>query len=189
VDHVDTGIGSRTADLAGTPSVPVHERTGQQEGKQGMKAPVTKPGNSQAKATTGNGGSKIRDMGEGHIMGNLTHDPDLRYTPTGRGVCKLRVAYTPRVKDSESGEWKDADAEYYDIQVWGKQGERCADALERGDRIVCAGTWVERTWQDREGNDRVTIELTARDIGPSMLFRDARVKRTQATKGGSSDNG
>lgn len=125
------------------------------------------------------------DMGDGYIVGNLCEDPELRFTPTGRAVGKLRVAYTARVKDPDSGQWRDGETEFYTVTVWGQQGEHCAEHLQRGDRIVAAGTWTKRFWTSREGEPRESVELTARDIGPSLLFRGAIVKRTDRTKGAS----
>lgn len=122
------------------------------------------------------------ELGDGYIVGNLTEDPELRFTPTGRAVAKLRVAYTTRVKDTDTGRWADGDTEFYTVTVWGQQGEHCAEHLQRGDRIVAAGTWTKRFWTSREGEARESVELTARDVGPSLLFRGAIVKRSDRTK-------
>lgn len=121
----------------------------------------------------------VTQLGAGYVMGNLCEDPELRFTPTGRAVCKLRVAYSPRYKDEDTGKWADGDPQFYTVNVWGQQGEHCAEALMRGDRIVAAGSWSERTWETREGESRKSVELTAQDIGPSMLFRLAKVQRTK----------
>lgn len=140
------------------------------------KTPDTKP--EQAKAPDP---KEPVSLGEGHISGNLTQDPELRFTPTGRAVAKLRVAYSQRVKDPATGQWRDGEPQFYDIDVWGKQGENCAEALQRGDRIVAVGEWFRRHWQTREGEARTSVTLTARDIGPSMLFKLAAVARWQKT--------
>lgn len=124
---------------------------------------------------------KPESLGEGHISGNLTQDPELRFTPTGRAVAKLRVAYAQRVKDPATNQWQDGEPQFYDIDVWGRQGENCAEALQRGDRIVAVGEWFRRRWTDREDKPRTSITLTARDIGPSMLFKLAAVVRWQKT--------
>lgn len=137
---------------------------------------------TQAQATdTQPDPDKPVSLGEGHISGNLTHDPELRFTPTGRAVAKLRVAYSQRVKDPATGQWQDGEPQFYDIDVWGKQGENCAEALQRGDRIVAVGEWFRRHWETREGERRTSVSLTARDIGPSMLFKLAAVARWQKT--------
>jgi len=125
--------------------------------------------------------AKPESLGEGHISGNTTQDVELRFTPTGRAVAKVRVAYAQRVKNPATGQWQDGEPQFYDIDVWGKQGENCAEYMNRGDRIVAVGEWFKRHWTDREGKERTSISLTARDIGPSMLFRGAAVIRAQRT--------
>lgn len=154
-----------------------------------MNAPITPAGNQEAAHIPEESNQKTEYMGEGHVYGNLVADPELRYTPTGRAVTKMRVAFTPRVKDAESGRWHDGPTEYYGIMAWGKQGENAAECLAKGDRIVCAGTWSKRTWLDREGNQRETIELTARDLGPSLLFRIADVDRKEVIANGGRQGG
>lgn len=163
----------------GLTGVPAHESAGQHRKAVSMSA--------QAKGTTpaaGGPGKTAADnpresLGDGHVSGNLTADPELRYTPTGRAVCRLRVAYTPRVLDPDSGKWADGDTEFYSLDAWGQQGENCAEFLQRGDRIVACGQWQRRTYEDAEGNSRSVIEMQVRDLGPSLLFRGARVQRNQ----------
>lgn len=165
---------------------PAHERAGASERTRGMNAPITQTGNPEARQQGQRADHPTEDLGEGHVMGNLTDDPELRFTGTGRAVARLRVAYTPRVKDDASGRWKDGDTEFYDINAWGPQGERCAEHLQRGDRVVATGTWTKRKWEDREGKERESVELTARDIGPSLLFRGAAIVRERPGQGGAS---
>ncbi len=120
-----------------------------------------------------------KDLGDGWLSGNLTTDPELRYTPTGRAVCNLRVAHTPRVKDDDTGKWGDGDTVFYNVTVWGQACENCAETLRKGDRVVVGGQWYERTWETTEGEQRTSVEMTARDIGPSLLFLAAVIKRTK----------
>lgn len=142
-----------------------------------MSVPITPAGNPEA-ATVAEESNIISEyMGEGHVMGNLVEDPDMRFTPTGRPTCTVRIAYTPRVKNDDGQGWHDGPTEFYNIIVWGAQSERAAEHLQRGDRIVAAGTWTKRHWRDREDQPRETIELTARDIGPSLLFYAAIPQR------------
>ncbi len=124
-----------------------------------------------------------KDLGDGWLSGNLTADPELRYTPTGRAVCNLRVAYTPRIKDDDTGKWGNGDTVFYDVTVWGQASENCAETLQKGDRVVAGGQWYERTWETKEGEQRTVTEMTARDIGPSLLFLGAVIKRTRRGKG------
>lgn len=144
-----------------------------------MSAPITPTGTEQAHQEAQNRPPAPKMLGEGHIMGNLTDDPELRFTPTGRAVAKMSVAYTPRVKNDQTGKWDDGPVEFYTLNVWGQQAERAAEFLQRGDRVVAAGTWTERTWEDREGKPRVSVELTCRDVGPSLLFKGATIHRPQ----------
>lgn len=116
-------------------------------------------------------------MGPGYVMGHLCDDPELRYTPSGQAVTKMRVAFTPRYRDEATGQWKDGETEFYTVNAWRRQAEHCAEHLQRGDRVVAAGNWTSRTWTTREGEERTSVELTAYDIGPSLLFKPAHVYR------------
>lgn len=167
---------------------PAHERAGPHRKEGHMSVPTSRTGNPKARQKAQAAERQTEDMGEGHIMGNLTADPELRYTPTGRAVASCRVAYTPRSKDEGTGKWADGETEFYGITVWGQQGENCAEFLQRGDRVVAAGTWTKRFWEDKDGEERESIELTARDIGPSLLFKGATVTRTKRSKGRDDDD-
>ncbi len=123
-----------------------------------------------------------KDLGDGWLSGNLATDPELRYTPTGRAVCKLRVAHTPRLKDPDNGKWYDGDTVFYNVAVWGYAGENCVETLQKGDRVVAGGQWYEHTWETLEGEQRTATEMSARDIGPSLLFLTATIKRTRRGK-------
>jgi single-strand DNA-binding protein len=118
-----------------------------------------------------------KDLGPGSVSGNLTRDPDLTFTGSGHPVSNLRVADTPRVKDPKTGKWQDGETVYYGIAVFGALAENVAQNLSKGDRIVAEGRWTQSTWKDEEGTPHERIVLTARDLGPSMLFRGARVLR------------
>lgn len=181
---MDGGRGGRgTQASADNPwlNVRAHKGTRRTERIGSMSAARGKTDAKAADEKTQAGNDKPVSMGEGHISGNLTADPELRFTPTGRAVAKLRVAYAPRIKDEATGQWVDGEAQYYDIDVWGRQGENCAEFLQRGDRIVAVGEWFRRNWQTREGENRASITLTARDIGPSMLFRAVSIRRNART--------
>lgn len=149
-----------------------------------MNAPIAQPGNEKEKAKAKDREVKREQVGAGHIMGNLTQDPELRFTPSGRAVCQLRLAYTPRVQDDDGKGWHDGPTEFYDVSVWGKQGERCAELLARGDRVVAAGTWTREQYVNRQGEEAEVVRLTAQDVGPSLLFRGATVNRDDSQAGG-----
>lgn len=123
------------------------------------------------------------DKGPGSVSGNLTADPDLRFTASGRAVSNLRVAYSERVRNPQTQEWEDSDPAFYDVTCWGQLAENTAEHLQRGDRVVAEGRWTETEWTDKDGVVRTKIVLTARDLGPSMLFRGARVQRPDRSGG------
>lgn len=116
---------------------------------------------------------KDDDRGPGSVAGNLTRDPELRYTANGTPVSNLRVAASERVQDAKTGEWKDGPTAYFDIQCWGRLAENVAEYLAKGDRVVAEGRWVSNTWE-KDGEIQERIVLRARDLGPSMIFRGAR---------------
>ena len=122
--------------------------------------------------------TKDTDRGPGSLAGNLTADPELRYTGSGRAVASLRVACSERMKNPESGKWEDGPVSFFTVSAWGQLGEHCVEVLQRGDRIVAEGRWTSQTWEDKEGTKQERIVLTARDCGPSMQFKLARIDRT-----------
>lgn len=121
------------------------------------------------------------DVGDGSVSGNVTKDPDLRWTPQGQAVATLRVAETPRVQ-AEDGSWTDGETSFYDVIVWGDQAQRAVEALRKGDRIVATGRWQRQDWTDNDSQPRAKTVLVARDVGPSLLFKDARIDRSQPRK-------
>ena len=96
------------------------------------------------------------------VTGNLTKDPELRNTPSGTSVCKLRVAVNSRRKDS-SGEWVDKP-NYFDVTVWGAQGENCANYLFKGRPVAVDGRLEWREWQDNDGNKRQSVDIIADSV-------------------------
>jgi single-strand DNA-binding protein len=97
------------------------------------------------------------------ITGNLTRDPELRSTPGGTSVCKLRVAVNSRRKDGQTGEWVDKP-NYFDVTVWGAQGENCANYLSKGRPVAIEGRLDWREWEDKEGNKRQGVEVIANSV-------------------------
>jgi single-strand DNA-binding protein len=97
------------------------------------------------------------------ITGNLTRDPELRSTPGGTSVCKLRVAVNSRRKDGQTGEWVDKP-NYFDVTVWGAQGENCANYLSKGRPVAIEGRLDWREWDDKEGNKRQGVEIIANSV-------------------------
>jgi len=117
------------------------------------------------------------------IVGNLTDDPELRYTPNGAAVVKFRVAVNRRFKD-EAGNWKDGDTSYFTVNAWRTLAENVAESLTRGTRVVVAGRLQMRSWETQEGDKRTVVEIEADEIGPSLRWATAKVEK-QARSGAS----
>lgn len=94
------------------------------------------------------------------ITGNLTRDPELRSTPSGTPVCGLRVAVNTRRKNGSTGEWEDKP-NYFDVTVWGAQGENCSNYLSKGRPVAVDGRLEWREWEDRDGNKRQSVDIVA----------------------------
>jgi single-strand DNA-binding protein len=97
------------------------------------------------------------------LTGNLTRDPELRSLPSGMSVCQLRIASNTRRKDNSSGEWVDKP-NYFDVTIWGKQGENAAQYLSKGRPVALDGRLEWREWQDKEGNNRQSVEIVADNV-------------------------
>jgi single-strand DNA-binding protein len=97
------------------------------------------------------------------VTGNLTRDPELRSTPNGTSVCKMRVAVNSRRKDGASGEWVDKP-NYFDVTVWGAQGENCANYLSKGRPVAVEGRLDWREWEAQDGTKRQSIEIIANSV-------------------------
>lgn len=120
-----------------------------------------------------------KDLGDGSVSGNLTRDPDLRFTPDGRAITTLRVAETERVKDEQTGQWGDGPTQFYDVVGWGDLGLNISECLQQGDRIAAVGKWQQQDWTGDDGTPKTKTVLVARDLGPSLLFRKAALDRTK----------
>ncbi|MGH8880012.1 MAG: single-stranded DNA-binding protein [Stackebrandtia sp.] len=118
------------------------------------------------------------------VVGNLTDDPELRYTPSGAAVAKFRVASTPRTFDKQSGEWKDGEALFLSCNAWRQLAENVAESLSRGSRVVVQGRLRQRSYETREGEKRTVYELEADEIGPSLKYATAKVQKVSRGGGG-----
>jgi single-strand DNA-binding protein len=114
------------------------------------------------------------------ITGNLTADPELRYTPAGQAVASFTIASTPRYKDTASGEWKDAETWFVRCSAWRDLGQNIAECLTKGAAVVAAGTLRARSWETDDGTKRTVVEMTVDDLGPSL--RRAVAKVIKATR-------
>lgn len=118
------------------------------------------------------------------VVGNLTADPELRYTQNGLPVANFTIASTPRNFDRQANEWKDGDALFLRASVWREFAEHVAGSLTKGMRVIAQGRLRQRSYQDREGNTRTAIELEVDEIGPSLRYATAQVTRAASTQGG-----
>jgi single-strand DNA-binding protein len=118
------------------------------------------------------------------VVGNLTDDPDLRFTPSGAAVANFTVASTPRFFDKQTNEWKDGDALFLRCSIWRQAAENVAESLHRGTRVIVSGRLRQRSYETREGEKRTVFELDVDEIGPSLKY--ATAKTTKTTRSGAS---
>jgi single-strand DNA-binding protein len=116
------------------------------------------------------------------LVGNLTDDPELRYTPNGAAVCKFRIAVNRRMPDGNGG-WKDGEASYFSVNCWRGLAENVAESLTRGTRVVVAGRLQYRAWENQDGDKRSAVEVEADEIGPSLKWATARIERNPRSGG------
>jgi single-strand DNA-binding protein len=116
------------------------------------------------------------------ITGNLTAEPELRFTPAGRPVASFTIANTPRFPD-ESGQWKDGETWFVRCSAWGDLAENVINSLSKGTAVVAAGRLRARTWETNEGEKRATVEFTVDDIGPSLRRSVAKVTKVTRERG------
>lgn len=117
------------------------------------------------------------------IEGNLTSDPELRFTPSGAAVANFTVASTPRVFDKQSNEWKDGETLFMRCAAWRGTAENVAESLTKGMSVIVKGNLISRPYETKEGEKRVSVELTVDNIGPSLKFATAKVARSNRQGG------
>ncbi|MFC5065903.1 single-stranded DNA-binding protein [Actinomycetospora atypica] len=118
------------------------------------------------------------------VVGNLTADPELRFTPSGAAVANFTVASTPRTFDRQSGEWKDGEALFLRCNIWRQAAENVAETLTRGARVIVQGRLKQRSFETREGEKRTVIELEVDEVGPSLRYATASVTKASRSGGG-----
>ena len=121
------------------------------------------------------------------IIGNLTQDPELRFTPSGAAVANFTVASTPRTFDRQSNEWKDGETLFMRCSVWRDAAENVAESLTRGSRVIVTGRLRSRSYETKEGEKRTVVEMDVDEVGPSLRYANAKVTKTQ--RGGGSGGG
>jgi single-strand DNA-binding protein len=109
------------------------------------------------------------------LVGNLTDDPEVRFTPQGTAVASFRLAVTPRVNDG--GTWKDGDTSFFRINAWRDLAEHLTDSLSKGDRALVLGRLKTRSWETPEGERRSVVEVEAEEVGPSLKWATATPQR------------
>lgn len=117
------------------------------------------------------------------VVGNLTDDPELRFTPSGAAVAKFRIASTPRTFDKTSQEYKDGEPLFLACNIWRDAAEHVAESLQRGARVIVQGRLRQRSYETKEGEKRTVYELEVDEIGPSLRYATAKVQRMQRSGG------
>jgi len=120
------------------------------------------------------------------VVGNLTGDPELRFTPNGQAVASFTVASTTRVLDRATNEWKDGDTMFLRCSVWRQYAENVAESLTKGTRVIVTGRLKQRSYETKEGEKRSVVELDVDDVGPALRNATAKVTRASRGEGGSS---
>jgi single-strand DNA-binding protein len=118
------------------------------------------------------------------IIGNLTNDPELRFTPSGAAVANFTVASTPRTFDRQANEWKDGETLFMRCSIWRDAAENVAESLQRGMRVVVTGRLKSRSYETKEGERRTVVELDVDEVGPSLRYATAKVVKTSRGGGG-----
>ena len=118
------------------------------------------------------------------LVGNLTGDPELRFTPSGAAVANFTVASTPRTFDRQSNEWKDGETLFMRCSIWRDAAENVAESLTRGARVVVTGRLKSRSYETKEGEKRTVLEMDVDEVGPSLRYATAKVNKTQRGGGG-----
>ncbi len=124
------------------------------------------------------------------VIGNLTADPELRWTQSGAAVADFTVASTPRTYDRNAGEWRDGDTLFMRCSVWRETAENVAESLRKGMRVIVQGRLTQRSYDTQQGERRTVVELQVDEVGPSLRRARAQVTRTAPSGGGGyqSDN-
>jgi len=121
------------------------------------------------------------------IVGNITRDPELRFTPSGQANARLGVAVNRRWQDKGSGEWNEATS-FFDVICWRELAENVSESLKRGTRVIVTGRLEQRTWE-QEGNKRSVVEIIADEVAPSLRWATAKVEKTERRSGGDQGGG
>jgi len=117
------------------------------------------------------------------ILGNITRDPELRFTPSGTAVVNFGLAVNRNVQNKNSGEWE-TEADFFNVTAWYKLAENCAESLSKGDRVLVSGRLSQDSWEDKEGQKRSAVKIIANVIAPSLEFASCKLERNPKTEDG-----
>lgn len=113
------------------------------------------------------------------VVGNVTRDPELRYTANGVALATFGIAVNRRAKNATTGAWEDADPEFFDVTCWRELGENVVESIVKGTRVVVTGRLSQRSWETDDGQKRSKVEVVADEVGPSLRWATATVARTE----------
>jgi single-strand DNA-binding protein len=123
------------------------------------------------------------------VVGNLTNEPELRFTPSGAAVASFTIASSSRVLDKTTNEWKDGDTVFMRCSVWRQYAENVAESLQKGMRVIATGRLKQRSYETREGEKRTVVEMEVDDVGPALRYATAKVNKVQRSGGGFGSEG
>ena len=123
------------------------------------------------------------------LVGNLTDDPELRFTPNGVAVANVRIAVNRRVRNQQTNDWEDKLDGYFTVNVWRDHAENVAESLHRGNRVLVTGRLISRSYQDKDGQTRWVTEIEADEICPSLRWATAQITKVNRRDGGSGGSG
>ena len=123
------------------------------------------------------------------IVGNLTDDPELRYTPNGVAVTNMRVAVNRRIRNNQTNEWDDKLDGFFTVNVWRDHAENVAESLKRGTRVLVQGRLISRSYEDKEGQTRWVTEIEADEVCPSLRWATAKISKVNRSSGGGQGGG
>jgi single-strand DNA-binding protein len=117
------------------------------------------------------------------ILGNLTRDPELRFTPNGTPVASFGIAVNRNIKNKDSGEWE-TQVNFFNVTAWYKLAENCAESLNKGDRVLVSGRLSQDSWEDKDGQKRSVVRIIADVIAPSLEFASCKIEKNPKAEGG-----
>ncbi len=117
------------------------------------------------------------------VVGNLTRDPEIRYTAGGQANAKLAVAVSRRWNNKQTNEWEERTS-FFNVVVWGEMADHCSESLQKGNRVIVTGRLEQRSWETEQGEKRSVVEIVADEVAPSLRWATAEVKRTERREGG-----